>query len=94
MDQLPRKNTLKNRYELDLDGGLAYLVYEKRQDGVVAFTSTFVPPELRGRNAAAILTRFALDDVRAEGHKVLPQCSYAASYLERNPEYADLRSGS
>ena len=94
MSQEPRKNTLTNRYELDLDGKRAYLAYEERPDGVVAFTSTFVPPELRGKNVAAILTRFALDDARARGRTVVPQCSYAAAYLERNPEYADLRATS
>ena len=33
-------------------------------------------------------------DARAQGRTVLPQCSYAAAYLERNPEYADLRATS
>ncbi len=59
-----------------------------------SFTSTFVPPELRGKNVAAVLTRFALEDARAQGRTVVPQCSYAAAYLERNPEYADLRAAS
>mgnify|MGYP003582321675 FL=1 len=90
MSQEPRKNTLTNRYELDLDGKRAYLAYEERPDGVVAFTSTFVPPELRGKNIAAILTRFALDDARAQGRTVLPPCSYAAAYLERDPAHAAL----
>ena len=94
MNTDPRKNTLTNRYELNLDDKLAYLAYEEREGGVVAFTSTFVPPELRGKNVAAILTRFALEDVRARGGKVAPVCSYAVAFLERNPEYADLRAGS
>ena len=94
MNEQPRKNPLTNRYELDLEGKLAYLAYKERPNGAVVFTSTFVPPELRGKNVAAILTRFALDDVRAQGRTVAPQCSYAAAYLERNPEYADLRAAS
>ena len=94
MNEQPRKNPLTNRYELDLERKLAYLAYEERPNGAVVFTSTFVPPELRGKNVAAILTRFALDDVRALGRTVVPQCSYAAAYLERNPEYADLRAAS
>ena len=94
MNEQPRKNTLTNRYELDLDGKLAYLAYEEWPTGEVAFTSTFVPPELRGKNVAAVLTRFALEDARAQGRTVVPQCSYAAAYLERNPEYAHLRAAS
>ena len=94
MNEQPRKNPLTNRYELDLEGKLAYLAYEERPNGAVVFTSTFVPPELRGKNVAAILTRFALEDVRAQGLTVVPLCAYAAAYLERNPEYADLRAAS
>jgi predicted GNAT family acetyltransferase len=60
----------------------------------VAFTHTFVPPELRGKNVAAILTKFALEDVRSQGMKVVPQCSYVATFLERNKEFADLGGAS
>jgi predicted GNAT family acetyltransferase len=86
----PIKNDLMHRYELHLDGKTALLVYELRNNDTVVFTHTFVPPELRGKNVAAILTRFALDDVRSQGKKVVPQCSYAAAFLERNKEYEEL----
>ena len=37
----------------------------------IHFTHTFVNPAHQGKNLAAILTKFALDDVRAKGkHKV------------------------
>lgn len=86
----PVKNELMQRYELHLDGKVAVLAYEPQGEQVVAFTHTFVPPELRGKNVAAILTGFALEDVRSQGKKVVPQCSYVAAFLERNKEYADL----
>lgn len=94
MENGPVKNELMQRYELHLEGKVAVLDYEPQGEGVVAFTHTFVPPELRGKNVAAILTKFALDDVRMQGKKVVPQCSYVATYLERNKEYADLRAAS
>jgi predicted GNAT family acetyltransferase len=94
MENEPVKNELMQRYELHLEGKVAVLAYELQREGVVAFTHTFVPPELRGKNVAAILTKFALDDVRSQGKKVVPQCSYVATYLERNKEYADLRAAS
>ena len=93
MDNEPIKNTLMHRFELHLDGKTAVLDYVEQDGGVLAFTHTFVPSELRGRNVAAILTKFALDDARRQGKKVVPQCSYVATYMERNKEYADLRAG-
>lgn len=93
MENEPIKNELMQRFELSIEGKMAVLEYVEQGDNVLAFTHTFVPPELRGRNVAAILTKFALDDVRRQGKKVVPQCSYVAAYLERNKEYADLGAG-
>ena len=57
----------------------------------IHFTHTFVNPAHQGKNLAAILTKFALDDVRAEGqHKVVPVCSYTVRYMEKHPETQDL----
>lgn len=91
MTQEPAKNELMHRYELVEDGQVAFLSWQEQPDGVLAFDHTYVPPELRGRNLAAILTKFALEDARAQGRKVAPLCSYVATYMQRNPEYADLR---
>jgi hypothetical protein len=88
----PKKNELMQRFELNIEGHVAVLDYVEQGENVLAFTHTFVPTELRGRNVAAILTRFALDDARRQGKKVVPQCSYVAAYLERNKEYADLQA--
>ncbi len=93
MEQEPRKNELMHRFELFLEGKLTHLDYAEREKDVVVFTHTFVPPEFRGQNVAARLTRYALDDARRLGKKVVPQCSYAAVYMERNKEYADLHAG-
>lgn len=89
----PVKNELMKRFELTLEGKVAVLEYVAQGDHVLAFTHTFVPPELRGRNVAAILTKFALDDARRQGKKVVPQCSYVATFMARNKEYADLDAG-
>ena len=31
-----------------------------------------------------------LDDIRARGLEVVPLCPFAAAYIRRHPEYADL----
>ena len=57
----------------------------------IHFTHTFVNPAHQGKNLAAILTKFALDDVRSEGkHKVVPVCSYTVRYMEKHPDTQDL----
>ncbi|MFZ9682436.1 MAG: GNAT family N-acetyltransferase [Cephaloticoccus sp.] len=77
------------RYSLAVDGTAAVLDYTLAA-GVVTFTHTFVPPELRGRGLAERLVRRGLTDARAGGRKVVPQCSYVARFIERHAEYRDL----
>jgi predicted GNAT family acetyltransferase len=90
MEKKPQKNVLMKRFELTLEGNLALLDYVEQGENLLVFTHTFVPHELRGQNVAAILTKYALDDARHQGKRVVPQCSYVAAYMERNKEYADL----
>ena len=92
MEKEPLKNELMKRFELTLEGKLALLEYVEQGGNLLIFTHTFVPHELRGQNVAARLTRYALEDARRQGKKVVPQCSYVAAYMERNKEYADLRA--
>lgn len=91
MDASPRRDEARRRYELEQDGALAVLEYEE-ENGALVFIRTFVPEALRGRNIAAILTRFALEDARAQGKKVVPRCGYTDTFLRRNKEFADLRA--
>ena len=92
MENTPVKNDVMHRFELQIEGKTAFLEYQVQGADVLAFTHTFVPPELRGRDLAAILTRFALDDARRQGKKVAPVCSYVATYMERHKDCKDLKA--
>ena len=82
-------NAGKQRYEWTEDGTLSVLDYEL-QNEVMTITHTGVPEAVGGRGIAADLTKFALASARENGWLVRPQCSYAAAYMKRHPEYADL----
>jgi predicted GNAT family acetyltransferase len=59
--------------------------------GEIHFVHTEVNPAHQGKNLAAILTREALADVRAQGKlKVVPVCSYTVRYMEKHVETQDL----
>ncbi len=55
------------------------------------FIHTFVPKSLRGRGIAASLVRAALAYAEANSYKVVPTCSYVASYMNRHEEFSHLR---
>jgi uncharacterized protein len=82
-------NTAKSRYEIDTQGVLSIADYEIR-DGVITFTHTLTPPQLRGRGIAARLIHAALEDVKTKGLKVVPACWFVGEYIERNPQYQGL----
>lgn len=84
-----QNNEARSRYEVHADGHLAQLAYRLHGDTIV-FTHTGVPPELEGRGIASALAKTALDNARAAGQKVVPQCPFVAAYIKRHQEYQDL----
>lgn len=82
-------NPAEHRFETRVGGLLAVAEYTEDGDRITFF-HTYVPPELRGYGIAAQLSRTALDWAREQKAAVVPQCSYFAAYIEKNPGYADL----
>ncbi len=93
MSSLVRNNTALSRFELDAGAATAVAHYRLR-GGVMTFTLTEVPPQLRGRGIASRLIQGALETARAQGLKVVPRCSFVESYIARHPEFADLLASS
>lgn len=86
-----RHLTSAHRFEAAVDGFLCELDYHL-QDRVMTITHTGVPSEVGGRGIAGALVRTAMETARREGWKVVPACSYARVWMERHPEFADLRA--
>jgi uncharacterized protein len=82
-------NTAKHRYELSVDGHVA-ATYYTLADGIITFVHTEVPPELGGMGIGSKLIKGALDQVRASGLKVIPQCPFVKAFIEKNAAYQDL----
>lgn len=82
-------NAAAARYELIEEGRLAYADY-RLQDARLVIDYVFSPPELRGRGTAGRLMAAVADDARRRGLKITPVCGYAAAWLKRQPDAADL----
>ncbi len=82
-------NKAHHRYELVVNGHLA-ATYYKLDDGVITFVHTEVPLELGGQGVGSRLVKGALDQVRADGWKVIAQCPFVKAYIGKHGEYADL----
>ncbi len=84
-----RDNRAQSRFELDVEGGLAFANYRLTPSAVI-ITHTETPRALRGHGIASELVAGALELIRADGHKVIAGCSFVVDYLRKHPEYADL----
>ena len=77
------------RFHTSVDGHEAFLEYAL-DGGVLVIRHTEVPEQIGGRGIAGALVQAALAHARGQGLNVSPRCAYAAAYMRRHPEYADL----
>jgi len=84
-----RDNATRHRFELEIDGHIAFADYRLEED-VVALIHTEVPAELGGKGVGSRLVAGALTEIRARGLKVRPACDFVRAYVERHPEWNDL----
>jgi predicted GNAT family acetyltransferase len=69
---------------------VAGLTYDVSADDRLVLQATSVFPEFRGQGIATELIRRVLDDVRADGRTVSIMCPIVRTFIDNNPEYADL----
>ncbi len=89
MTDTVRDNPSRNRFELQTAAGLAIANY-RRDDLTITITHTEVPRAVEGRGVGSALVKGMLDEVRREGRKVVPLCSFVRAYINRHPDYHDL----
>ena len=83
------KNSDEGRYEAHVDGQLAFVEY-KEKEGKVYLVHTEVAKELEGKGVAGKLVEKVLQDIKADVKKVVPRCSYVATYIKKHPEWERL----
>ncbi|MET7879688.1 GNAT family N-acetyltransferase [Micromonospora sp. DT68] len=90
MSTLVEDNPAKNRFEILVDDALAgFTAYVPRGE-VLVFTHTEVDRAFQGKGVGGALIRGTLDQVRARGGRLVPQCPFVAAFIDKHPEYADL----
>jgi predicted GNAT family acetyltransferase len=77
------------RLQDDLAGFLDYVVKHDR----MALIHTEVLPAYQGRGIGESLARFAFEDARRRGLRVIVTCPYVRAYVERHPETHDIVVG-
>ncbi len=89
MPETFRDNEAGSRFELEVDGTIAFVTSRKSAD-TITLVHTEVPPELGGRGVGSKLARATLGAVRAQGHKLIVECDFIRNFMKKNQEYNDL----
>ena len=83
----------QQRYEAHLDGGLAGILDYVVKGGRIVLVHTEVAAGYEGRGIGAGLARFALDEARRRGLRVVASCPFVRRYLVKHPEDHDIVVG-
>ena len=83
----------RERYEAHLDGEIAGILEYAVKRGRIALIHTEVLPVHEGQGVGSALVRFALDDARRRGLRVIATCPYVQAYLARHPGDDDIVVG-
>ena len=87
MENLAITNNEKHqRFEVAVDGELAYLEYRFHKNDI-ALMHTFVPDTQKNKSIATELAKFAFKFAEDNKHPVMVYCPFVASFLRKNPEY-------
>ena len=82
-------NEAEQRFETWIDGYLSKLDYIRDGKNFV-ITHVGVSPELRGQGIAGKIVEVGLEYAKENSLRVVQMCSYAAAYIRKHPEYAEL----
>ena len=82
-------NEENSRFETTIDGQTGYISYQDQGNALI-YDHTIVPQALGGRGVGSALDNYALNYARENDKKVIPQCSFVASYINKHAEYQDL----
>lgn len=82
----------KGRYEARVDGrnGTGELTYTRpSRDSIVAY-HTGVEESLRGNGVGRALVLRLVEDARAEGRTIVPQCPFIRALYNDHPDWSDV----
>lgn len=86
METIIKEDRIELIQEDKVVGKIEFIIEENE----LTITHTIVNPLFRGQGIAKILMEKAIEMAKEKGLKIIPVCSYATSYFEKNPEYKEL----
>jgi uncharacterized protein len=84
-------NGERKRYEAYVGTELAGFTDYHAQPGLITLLHTEIEPAFEGQGIGTRFVAGVLDDARRRDLRVLPICPFVRAFLQKNPDYDDLR---
>lgn len=68
-------------------GHLEYKLLTQTTSKAVDFFHTYTNPIAQGKGVAAKMVQSGLQWAKENNYRVIPSCSYVASYIDKNPQW-------
>lgn len=83
-------NTDRKRFELEIDGHIAYIEYLRDNQNTMYLSHTEVPRALEGKGVGSKIVALALDYLKEYEYRLAPLCPFVAKYLTKHPEWQSI----
>ncbi|MET3890959.1 putative GNAT family acetyltransferase [Bosea sp. OAE506] len=83
------ENAAAGRFEMSFPGGTAFASFRRDGDRLI-ITHTEVPAAHEGRGIGSQLVRGLFESARDSGRRIVPACSFVATWARRHPEFAEV----
>lgn len=80
-------NPDKKRFEMDVDGHIAFIEFILNNENILFLTHTEVPAALEGKGAGSGIVLKALQYMKEHNYTLAPLCPFVAKYLTKHPEW-------
>jgi predicted GNAT family acetyltransferase len=80
-------NTDTKRFELKVEGHIAFIESILAKGDIMFLTHTEVPTVLEGKGIGKRIVEDALNYIKDHNYTLAPLCPFVAAYLKRHPEW-------
>ena len=84
-----KDNTDLNRFELEVEGNIAFLEYKRSRDWLFLI-HTEVPESMEGKGVGSAIIQKTLQYAKDNNYKIVPICPFVQSFLKRHPEWNEI----
>lgn len=83
-------NKEKNRFELAVEGHIAFIEYILAKGDVMFLTHTEVPEVLGGKGVGSEIVEKALNYIKDHNYTLAPLCPFVAKYLTKHTDWKSI----